>query len=624
MNMHMPAPGPLPGGAPAAGQFRSPTLSPRSNRPDTTPPHVVSSPLVGPSRRSQLAFPSFEPVHIGSAPIASKAPSYVGAPPGRSSPGVQPAQDAWQSPRIVPEPRWSSGAPQPEARRSSAQQPEPRWSSAAQQLQRQPASVHSSAQSLKAPLSGAAGTGCQAPRISVPGAPGGLATAQLSEEHCFAPSFTPRVGQPPPPVGGNTGVPRRTYGGSQPLQPHRQFGSNVSPRVAPKPGHVTADHSAAAKLDFGDKENCENLFQRDHVTAMKLQDPCAANSEHLAMAFAEHSARLGKREQETAEQELQKQRELQQLQMQEEQRLHREELGRLEKHKEELAWRSCEERNILLDRLGKLEAQNAEFTRSLTQLTQEKQAELDDKDRILERLHSAECELHSKESKDVQLQELKRVMDVKDVQLQELKRVMHEKEQQWAGFHEVECLMHDKDQTLQQMKHEHQKQEAVMKAQIHDLQTELQALRHRKHEDSDVAERQAASDRHQQEKEVRALWQKVHDQKSTIKDQESRFQRTWSAGSFITPGDFMRLVKSSEASNGFSVTNARQLSRITELESLQALHEKEIDLHCRHLPAEVINADKQEAIECAIAQSEYTSGNDLTRPEPCDEPQDVE
>jgi len=359
-------------------------------------------------------------------------------------------------------------------------------------------------------------------------------------------------------------------------------------------------------LDFGDKENCDSNFHRDHITAMKLQE-VGANSEHLAMAFAEHSARLGKREQETGAQELHNQIESQNLQLQEDQRLHREELARLERHKEELAWKGSEERNVLLDRIAKLDAQNAEFTQSLAQLTKEKQAEIDEKESYMEKLHARECEVHRK-----------------DVQLQEMQRIMEEQEEQRAACHEVECLMHDKDQALQQAKHDHQEQEAALRSQILDLQTELQSIQHRHDDVAEAAVRHVATDRHQQEKEVRALWQKVHDQKSVIKDQECHFQRTWSAGSFITPGDFMRLVKSSESRNSFSAINAQQFSRITELESLQALYEKEIELHCSHLPREVIDADKQEAIECALTQAEYISGRDVTRPEPCDEPQDVE
>lgn len=490
-------------------------------------------------------------------------------------------------------------------------------SPAAQKMQqkRRSGGAPSSAQSLRAP----GGTGCQTPRVSAPAAPVGNATVPSNEEvHSYAPAVTPRSAQanlakPPPTAAGNSGTPRRNHGGNQPLQPntaHRQVGSNVSPRIArpeSKPGHMIVDHTTAAQLDFGDKENCDRYFHRDHVAAMKLQD-AGANSEHLAMAFAEHSARLSKREQEIVTHDLQHQSSNLQLQ---EQRLPSEELARLERHKEEIAWRLSEERTILLDRIGKLEAQNSEMTQDFAQLTKEKQAEVSEKESYIEKLHARECEVHRK-----------------DVQLQEMKRVMEEKEQRWAGFQEVECLMHDKDQTLQQTKHEHQKQEAALRSQILDLQTELQSLQHRNQEEAaslhEAAERQVAADRHQQEKEIRALWQKVHDQKTVIRDQEVRYQKTCGVGSFITPGDFMRMMKSSESRNSCSVINARQFSRITELESLQGLHEKEIDLHCRHLPAEVIDADKQEAIEYALAQSEYISGHDLTRPEPCDEPQDGE
>jgi len=500
--------------------------------------------------------------------------------------------------------------------------------------QRQPASAHSSAHSLQAPPS-SAGTGCQGPRISVPGAPpGGLASGEEVQHR--APSFGPLKAQP---VGANAGqAPRRAHGGSQPLQPQslgqRQFGSNVSPRVnhrESKPGYIVAEHTPTGKLDFGDKENCDGALNRDHIPTLKLQDPAAVNSEHLAMAFAEHSARLGKREQEVAELELQKQSQLQMVQEENklqhaemrrtyeeqearraaEERHQREELRhsqeerlrqvqhaeqqRLEKQKEELRT-NAEERNILLDRIGKLEKQNVELQHSLSQTIQQKQSELDEKDR---RLHEADCEVHRK-----------------DVQLQKL-------QEQLAKFHETECLMHDKDQTLQQMKHEHQQQEASLHTQLLSLQAELQTLQKRHQEDQDdsqLAEQEAAAEHHRQEKENRALWQKVHDQKSLIRDLESSFKRTWSVGNFITPGDFNKMVEKSEARNGLSVINHRQICRITELETLQALHEKEMELHCRHLPAHVIAADKNEAAEIAL-EAEDTSENDFTRPEPSEEPQ---
>jgi len=623
MNIHMQAPGPLhTPGTPGPAQFRSPTLSPRGNRADMTPPQVISSPLKGPSRRSQLAFPSFEPYPIGSVPVPApagmrQAPSYTG--PGRSS-GAQ-----LQEPRTH-SPRFDRGS-QPQMPHSQMQRQQP------------------NALSLQTPIPGVGGQApkmrnpsippSRVPRMSNDSAPsqsslGGINTGPSGEEVqsqpalIFAPSLTPRSAQPPPVVGNGVG-PRRA-GGSQPLQPHRQFASNVSPQMVhreTKPGLIVPEQSPASKLDFGDKENCENLFCGDHLTALKLQEPCAAaNNDQLALAFAEQEARLEllreqeaaeaaasckKREQEAAEKEGRKQKEV--LQLQEERNALLERTRTFD-----------QERSLLVNRVGSLEAQNIELLRrlqafeeqhvtvhksleeqqatverSLNSAIKEKQEELDAKDR---RLHEAECQLWTT-----------------DVRLKEMERVMQEKEH---VYREMECQGHDKDQTLQQMKHEHLKQheqDASLQSRLRELEADLQAARQLHNEASTVAGRDAASERHQQEKEMRALWQKVQDQRRTVADLETLNQRTWRVGCFTTPGEFTRMIKSSEVRNGASMINARQIARITEVESLLALHEKENELHCRHLSAEVIEADKLEAAECAMNYEQ-----DLTMVQPCQEP----
>merc|ERR1712054_325662 len=207
----------------------------------------------------------------------------------------------------------------------------------------------------------------------------------------------------------------------------------------------------------------------------------------------------------------------------------------------------------------------------------------------------------------------------------EMEKTKMEKEKPLERVQEMADLLQDKDQTLQQVKNDNQKQEEARQVIIHQLTTELEQEKQEHLEDSGLAEqaeREAAAERHHLEKENRALRQRVHEQKGMIREKEGRFEKLCQVGHFISPGEFARMMKSSEAKNSLALINHRMVDKLNTQECLIALRDKENELHCRHLPTHIINADREDAFQCAIARNdEQVSENDLTRPEPCQEPQ---
>lgn len=291
----------------------------------------------------------------------------------------------------------------------------------------------------------------------------------------------------------------------------------------------------------------------------------------------------------------------------------------------------------LSKRLRDSERQHVTSDKSLSLVEKAKQAELDEKDN---QIHLLQCQIHDK---DVLLQEMERE---KDTQLQstaslqqsfdELKAFCHNSEawqekvaldlhnkekelndkdhqlnQHSDKLQQMQCLIHDKDQSLQQLKHEHQKQDESKQLQLQDLNAEITTLRQHLQDEAAHSEQQTMATnqaieayKEKDEKEVRLLRQKLQDSKVHIENLASQLRRTSGAASIIAPGEFMRSIKTSEARNGFSQANACLVSRNAELESETLLIKKENFLLRRRLPVDVVEALVAEAVAEAVAASE--------------------
>jgi len=306
----------------------------------------------------------------------------------------------------------------------------------------------------------------------------------------------------------------------------------------------------------------------------------------------------------------------------------------------------------LKQQLNTSERHHMTSDRSLATVEKERQAELDDKD---QQLHVLQCQIHEQ---DVKLQEMHRQMREKEqamAQMREKEQDMDSRSQaarqeldlQWSArfqekdkqLQDVEGLTHeqeayqtklmdamrekdsqietlqeqaadasDKDQTMQQMKFDQQKQDIAHQNQLKDLAEELSSARQRVRDQAVHAEEETtaklAAYKEKDDKEVRVLRQKVQDSKTIIDNLESQLRRTSGAASIIAPGEFMRSIKSSEAKNGFSLANARLASRNAELESEALLIRKENALLRVRLPSEVADALWAEAVASAVAASD--------------------
>jgi hypothetical protein len=289
--------------------------------------------------------------------------------------------------------------------------------------------------------------------------------------------------------------------------------------------------------------------------------------------------------------------------------------------------------NQLSERVRDLERQQSNADRLLCLAETQKRDELYEKD---QHLHEMQCHMKNKDvqlqemerlsrEKDLQLQEMERLSHEKDVQLRDLERYSCEKDQQMVGLQEHHrqsgLEIHDKDQTLQQIKHEHQKLDDARTSQLQDLNKENSELRQKlRFRDEAFEAEQDAMSRRMEEKAEGArieahLKKKLQEAKIHIESLETQLRRCSSAASLVSPGEFMRMMKNSEAKNSFSVDNARLFSRNSELESEAMLIKKEISLLRRHVPTEVVGAIWREAAIGAKEEEDDVS-QPVHEPEP--------
>lgn len=426
------------------------------------------------------------------------------------------------------------------------------------------------------------------------------------------------------------------------MQPPRQFATNLSPRIGHRESKLSIVSDAVMAVNLGDKENHENIIMeckdgRESLVAnfklreemaeqtAKLEEQSAklaqnqqafeANSIQLREAQALHErlrmdmdeAKQREKQKEASEFQLQKEN----LRLQEENRLHRDELGKLPREREE--HKQMQERCISLEaqntelcqRLRSFEVLHANVERSNSVAEKEKRAELSDKDQRLRELQGLV------DDKDAQFQQVERLLLAKESKLQEIQH-LHERQMREKDhhLHEMECCMSDKDQTLKQLKHEHQKRDAAMQAQLHDVQAELS-----------LAERQATAKR-ADDKDIRNLKQKMQDQKMLIDQLDSESRKYGSATNIVnTPGEFSRMAKSAEA-RGFA-EDAHLAARNTQLETDVVLLRKEICFLQRRLSADICNQVSHE-VGAYVADLSHveasTPGRSEMSPEPLSEP----
>lgn len=384
--------------------------------------------------------------------------------------------------------------------------------------------------------------------------------------------------------------------------------------------------------DLGDKENRDNIIRdtfldnkdnREHLQLKaKFQEASAelmeqgAKLEKKELAMRQMAAstdeahakierlRMHVEEKEATQEELEKQ-----LQhMKEEKMVLQEENGKLKQAKEE--------------RIGKLQREGEQDSRTWQERYNQEEAkniELNGRNRVLERQHAnaqraAEVADQEKQAqlweKDQHLHDLQCDVQTKVVHLQELQRVMGEKDQRMS------IELHDKDQTLQQLKHEnqqHQQQDTRGQAQLRDLQAEIEVLHHQRTEEkASLAEREAHFElcghaRKAEEKELRGLRQKLQDQKSTIEKLDLQLRRTSEVGSFITPGEFLRLSKSKEAQHGSAADAGRLFAEKKHLETETVCLRKELALVKSKIPPDMWEAWRCEAASAAAAEQELVT-----------------
>lgn len=427
------------------------------------------------------------------------------------------------------------------------------------------------------------------------------------------------------------------------MQAQRQVAANQSPRSGYREVKLSnaSDLSAAAlkparmsqqlqQPDLGDKENRDNIIRdtfldnkdnREHELQKlqfkaKLQEVSAELTEkneklekkefvigQMAATRDEAHAQIDRlrmvvEEKEATQEELEKQ-----LQhMKEEKMVLQEENGKLKQAREERigklqkegeqdsrTWQercaNAEALNIELNGRNRvLERQSANAQRAAALADEEKQAQLWEKD---QHLHDLQCDIQTKA-----------------VQLQEMERVMREKDQRMS------MEIHDKDQTLQQLKHENQQQDTLGQAQLNDLQAKLEALHYQVAEEkallgereAQLAEREAH--RKSEEKELRGFRQKFIDQKIIIEKLDLQLRRTSEVASLITPGEFLRMSKSKEAQHGLADEAGRLFAEKKHLETETVCLRKELDLVKSKIPPDMWEQWRREAASSAAAEQE--------------------
>jgi len=280
-----------------------------------------------------------------------------------------------------------------------------------------------------------------------------------------------------------------------------------------------------------------------------------------------------------------------------------------------------------------------EQEKRLSIIEQEKRAELSEKDQ----LHEKEMREMKRQmdEKDVQLRDMERLNHEKDVQLQEiremelreieLQRLLREKDSRFNDLQsrltEMEGAAREKDRSMQQLRDERSLQkddraERAVQQQLKDeiqqrdgtiqqLSVTVQQLQAELSKAERQAERQANA-KAPEEKDFRSLRTKVQEQKTLIESLESQLRRTSSAVSLISPGEFARMAKNSEARNVFSVENARLTSRNSELETVAVLIRKENSLLRRRLTQAICDEVAHE-VRDAVAISEDAQTDETGR-----------
>jgi len=381
--------------------------------------------------------------------------------------------------------------------------------------------------------------------------------------------------------------------------------------------------------DLGDKENRDNII-RD--TFMDNKD----NREHVqlkaklfeaSVELSEQGSKLEKKEltiRQMAATSDEAHAQIERLRMHvEEKEATQEELEKQLQHMKEEKMVLQEENGKLMqareDRNSKLQREGEQDSRTWQERYNQEEAkniELNGRNRVLERQHAnaqraAALADEEKQAqlweKDQHLHDVQCDIQTKVVQLQEMDRVMREKDQRMT------MEIHDKDQTLQQLKHEsqqHHQQDTLRQAQLQNLQSELEAHHHQRAEEKALlAEREAHLElaghaRKAEEKELRGLRQKLQDQKSTIEKLDLQLRRTSEVGSFITPGEFLRLSKSKEAQHGFAVDANRLFAEKSHLETETVCLRKELALVKSRIPPDMWEQWRCEAAAAASAEQE--------------------
>jgi len=479
------------------------------------------------------------------------------------------------------------------------------------QMQRKPLS----AQSLQTPVPNAHAV--QAPRYSVPGGSSVSAPPAPEEVFVFTPSLTPRLTAQPPPLAGlsTPGGPWRKNGGSQPqMPPQRQFGGALSPRGLNGRElklSMVGDPSVNVNIGCPDKENRDNIIvienvmdgkdSRDHTLVEQICALKEQNAEQGAK-LAEQSAKFVLKEQAfeqaTADTNLQH---LEATSLLERRRMDLEQQGskakeqQLEKqHLEKQLQNQREENQANLAELGqlRLEREGHKTNHDHCSTLEAQNAELAQRLQSLEQRHARSLSLAEQDkqeemhNKDAQLQEAQALLQQKDLRLQDMEGLLHD--------------IHDKDQALQQLKHERdalQKRDTGMQAQLHNLQAELAAA-------EKLLKAKPIDDR-----EFKKLRQQLQEQKTLVESLDSQLRRASGAVSLATPGEFRRMALAAEARNSASQQNMYLSSRNTELESQATLIFAEISLLKRRLPVEVCNAVAEEAL-AAVAAEDLGLGQD--------------
>lgn len=391
------------------------------------------------------------------------------------------------------------------------------------------------------------------------------------------------------------------------MPPQRQFGGALSPRGLigrELKLSMVGDPSVNVNIGCPDKENRDNIIvienvldgkdSRDHTLVEQICALKEQNAEQGAK-LAEQSAKFVLKEQAfeqaTADANLQNLEAtslLERLRMDLEQQGSKAKEQQLEKqHLEKQLQNQREENQANLAELGqlRLEREGHKTNHDHCSSLEAQNAELAQRLQSLEQRHARSLSLAEQDkqeemhNKDVQLQEVQALLQQKDLRLQDMEGLLHD--------------IHDKDQALQQLKHERdalQKRDTGMQAQLHNFQAELAAA-------EKLLKAKPIDDR-----EFKKLRQQLQEQKTLVESLDSQLRRASSAVSLATPGEFRRMALAAEARNSASQENAYLVSRNTELESQATLIFAEISLLKRRLPVEVCNAVAREALASVAAE----------------------